>query len=562
MTKLYVISHIFNEEYLLPFWLEHHSKIFDYGIIIDYYSTDNSVEIIHKICPHWKVIKTKNINNDGSPNFDAHLIDIEVKEVEQSMNGTKICLNTTEFLMVSKDMIEMKNTLCENTYYEIPIFSVTNKISNYFPNNMYDFFGNITHVCDINKRFGACYRYMHSSIHLKYLNYGVGRHNFSNNENLIKCENHGMIILHMRYYPRNENMIKRRLQIQNNIPQQDKDRKLGVQHIIDYNEVLRDNDYVVNNIMVPILDHPILHFVDPILNKYRNKFNKIYNEYIYYPELLDNSKWGEDNIFLESDFNLVKNTSFDDVGYTILPLTSTDLDVGDNTNDKNINEMLQNIIKNTIFSITNKNINLNNYHNEIKEEEHTQILNAMPYKRDINPEFCNYLENTISEILNEKVKIFNDDLWFRICRPTNIYKTDFNPCHRDIYLDFYRNLVNIYLPVIGSNEKSSLTIQPGSHKWNENQTRITNGGAFFPNTDKKYSVDAIVASRVPLNMIRPNPNYDQFMLFSPYLIHGCANNDNIDTTRISLEIRFIRDDENRIKQEKEFNEYLKIRTWR
>jgi hypothetical protein len=31
-----VISHIFNEEYLLPFWLEHHRTIFDHGIIIDY----------------------------------------------------------------------------------------------------------------------------------------------------------------------------------------------------------------------------------------------------------------------------------------------------------------------------------------------------------------------------------------------------------------------------------------------------------------------------------------------------------------------------------------------
>lgn len=63
MNTLTLISHIFNEEYLLPFWLEHHSKIFDNGIIIDYYSTDRSIEIINKFCPTWTVIKTKNLNN-------------------------------------------------------------------------------------------------------------------------------------------------------------------------------------------------------------------------------------------------------------------------------------------------------------------------------------------------------------------------------------------------------------------------------------------------------------------------------------------------------------------
>ena len=52
---LTVISHIFNEEYLLPFWLENHKNMFDHGIIIDYCSTDSSVEIIKKYCPTWEL---------------------------------------------------------------------------------------------------------------------------------------------------------------------------------------------------------------------------------------------------------------------------------------------------------------------------------------------------------------------------------------------------------------------------------------------------------------------------------------------------------------------------
>jgi ectoine hydroxylase-related dioxygenase (phytanoyl-CoA dioxygenase family) len=120
-------------------------------------------------------------------------------------------------------------------------------------------------------------------------------------------------------------------------------------------------------------------------------------------------------------------------------------------------------------------------------------------------------------------------------------------------------MVNIYVPLFGSDENSSLKLQPGSHKWNEKDTMVTTGGAYFKHTNKKYSVDAIVSSKVPLDMIRPNPKENQMMIFSPYLIHGCAKNEN-DTTRFSLEIRFIRKEDT--KQEEDFKEFLKTRTWR
>jgi ectoine hydroxylase-related dioxygenase (phytanoyl-CoA dioxygenase family) len=203
---------------------------------------------------------------------------------------------------------------------------------------------------------------------------------------------------------------------------------------------------------------------------------------------------------------------------------------------------------------------LEGYHFSITEEEHTKILNSMPYKKSELKEFGDYIEKTISEHIGIKVKVFNDDIWFRICRPSHKYSTDFNPCHRDTYLNFYRNTVNIYLPICSSNENSSLTIEPGSHYWNENETIVTNGGAYFKSTNKKYSVDAIVASKQKLNMIRPNPQIGQVMLFSPYLIHGCANNNNLYTTRISIEVRFIQ--ERFLKQEEEFNAFLKNRIWR
>lgn len=63
-------------------------------------------------------------------------------------------------------------------------------------------------------------------------------------------------------------------------------------------------------------------------------------------------------------------------------------------------------------------------------------------------------------------------------------------------------------------------------------------------------------------MIRPNPDINEILVFSPYLIHGCSDNKNEDITRMSLEIRFIRNNEEGLKQEYDFNEFIKQRNWR
>ena len=44
-----VISHFFDEEFMLPWWLRHHRELFDHGILIDYASTDRSVEICREL---------------------------------------------------------------------------------------------------------------------------------------------------------------------------------------------------------------------------------------------------------------------------------------------------------------------------------------------------------------------------------------------------------------------------------------------------------------------------------------------------------------------------------
>lgn len=539
MEKLVtIISHIYNEEYLLPFWLEHHSTIFNNGIIIDYYSSDNSVKIINKICPNWKVINTRNLNEDGSPNFESSLVDDEVREIEKTVEGFKICLNTTEFLILGKSSIEFAKSLCENHYYHFKPFIAISSSKNIFPRNLNSFFKNIEFLRDISDERG--HRIMHSKCELEY---NLGRHSHKGGDKLTNIYNEDAFIIWCGYYPDNWAMDKRKLQIQNNIPKSDIKEGICIHHVStleQFKEKYKRELEKINNENNCIDKLEIIHKIP------KSDAN------IYYSDLVCDGIWGDDSIVLKNDTNLIGKTDFDKLGYKIFDM------------DEDFNNHLKTFLENKIKDLVSKNIKLEDYHNNITKDEHKIILNSMPFKsgQDDMLKFSKYIENFVSNKIGENVKIFNGDIWYRICRPTLISDNDYNPCHRDTYLDFYRNVVNIYLPIVGSNEKSSLLIQPESHWWKENEVMRTEGGAFFKYDNKKYSVDAIVASKKPLQMVRPNPGIEQVMIFSPYLVHGCSDNDNNDVTRVSIEIRFIKNDENGIKQEKDFNDFLKLRNWR
>ncbi len=103
-----VITHFFNEEYLLPWWLQHHRPLFDHGVLIDYHSTDRSVEICRDLVPGWEVITSENAD------FSGILCDFEVMKHEQRFPGCwKIALNTTEFL-VAPALPEMERRVLAN----------------------------------------------------------------------------------------------------------------------------------------------------------------------------------------------------------------------------------------------------------------------------------------------------------------------------------------------------------------------------------------------------------------------------------------------------------------
>ena len=82
--KLTCICHYYNEEYLLPYWIEHHKRIFDNIIFIDHHSTDRSNEIILKHYPKENIVTS--INKE----FNAKDCDEEVIRIEWATEGIKL----------------------------------------------------------------------------------------------------------------------------------------------------------------------------------------------------------------------------------------------------------------------------------------------------------------------------------------------------------------------------------------------------------------------------------------------------------------------------------------
>lgn len=229
--KSTVLTNIYNEEYLLPMWLEHHKNVFDHGIIIDYWSTDNSIEICKKICPTWEVRTTKNIS------FGAIEIDQEFMEIEKSLEGIKIVLNTTEFLFIDKPLHEYFTEDNNQSF----------AIEAYGPQSL-----QIENPLTVTELINECLRpdvkYIfehlrgHRNLHnYPTGNYGLGRHTWYLPNKVIK----DAVILWTGYFPWNEQIIKRKLQIRKHIPDSDRSKGFSYHHFWNLEKLqnIRINNY-------------------------------------------------------------------------------------------------------------------------------------------------------------------------------------------------------------------------------------------------------------------------------------------------------------------------------
>ena len=242
-----VITHFYNEEYLLPFWLKHHKKYFDHGVLIDYHSTDRSVEICREICPDWEIVTSE------QEEFSAVVNDVQVSKHEKrtTLDGDwRIVLNITEFLIgdfayldrhpraaspvSGPSMVGAANFCAYEDHMDIiiPSFAMADS----------PFFENVDPDPSIPLIKQRCYGVPHPEAQTVdelsnrrgrrlsnfYTPYPTGRHYcFSQHEQSEKFR-----ILWYGYSPMTDSLRKRIMQIRDKIPRSDKDAGMGVQHFI------------------------------------------------------------------------------------------------------------------------------------------------------------------------------------------------------------------------------------------------------------------------------------------------------------------------------------------
>jgi UDP-glucose 4-epimerase len=200
--------------------------MFDHGIIIDYSSTDRSVEICKQICPTWTIVQTRNAS------FEASEIDKEFMDIESTLNGIKVVLNTTEFLFCKRPIKEVFSN--HNSPVSLSVRAVSPySLNEYNPTNLYDLLHGLLNT-DVVYNDQRGNRQIHNYMHG---NYGVGRHTTSNPQTTTE----EMHLVWLGYYPLNDRLLERKLQIQNNIPQSDRLSGAGYHHIVEKDELLAIN---------------------------------------------------------------------------------------------------------------------------------------------------------------------------------------------------------------------------------------------------------------------------------------------------------------------------------
>jgi hypothetical protein len=256
-------------------------------------------------------------------------------------------------------------------------------------------------------------------------------------------------------------------------------------------------------------------------------------------ELEGATETGPAAVMLDSDDNIIRDSGWDETGYHVAPF----LPANQLSKLRAGFTALIHAQMNGMGIAADDSFCLEQYHRLVNDQQHAAVIKhtRVGFERDQFPIELRIVEERISQICGLPLtvagaKYTGRPFFLRIVRPHKAQ--DNNPPHRDVWLDHLRDGVNIYAPVAGSNELSSLPVLPGSHKWSENEIERSIQGARIGGLN--FTVPTVTNARLPLMMTRPNPGPNEVMVFSPYLIHGGAANFNDDMTRVSLEMRLWR----------------------
>lgn len=245
--------------------------------------------------------------------------------------------------------------------------------------------------------------------------------------------------------------------------------------------------------------------------------------------------WGMNELLFNYKSNLISNTNWLEDGYTINEI----LNQSDFISLKNsILKILKKIIQD--LGVNSINFTLEKYHDIILDEDtHQKIISKTRNLSNEDFDFdIDLITNRCSKIVKKKLtslnKILgNSHVQLRINRPKSL---DINPPHRDSYIAAFQNSLNLWIPISGCDINSNLPVYPKSHFFNENQIYKTeNKGAKI--NGNVYNVPCIFKTKEGMSLSRYEIPYGSALIFTPFLIHGAAFNDNLFETRISLELR-------------------------
>ena len=246
----------------------------------------------------------------------------------------------------------------------------------------------------------------------------------------------------------------------------------------------------------------------------------------------------ERKILSREDGDLLSNEAFYPAGYTIINLFS---DEYFKVVKKQFTQIvLSELKKNNIR--TDDEFCLEKYHLYVTDDAiHSKIAKwSLPLSLFEHP--SKIILKKVNTFLKKdlKIKPFSEIpgkeellFGFRLIRPKS---NDASPFHKDAWLEMWRKVVNIWIPLAGCNKQSTLGLIPGSHLWYEDEITRTEGGATVNN--KSYKVPVAVSTKRQFSKVYPEVKEGNAILFSPYVLHGGGENNNNDITRVSIEYRF------------------------
>ena len=270
-----------------------------------------------------------------------------------------------------------------------------------------------------------------------------------------------------------------------------------------------------------------------------DKCNLLIDEEIFSFYVEGKFNWGDNKYLYDKHNNIISNAEWADEGFKVIDLFD----------GKEFRKLRDNI-NNTIYKIGIENdidfpdnFDIEDYHSYIKDnDDHLKIINHTRELRDDDFDFdLSKISKDISEIIGVDLTSYNSLLkrshvQMRINRP---FSTDYNPPHKDAYLPYYEDVLNIWIPICGCDKNSSLPLMPKSHLMNESSLYKSDCKSAKIN-NITYNVPCILKVKGDFKLIRPNPPLQKAIIFSPYLIHGAASNNNKDVTRVALELRLSR----------------------